>query len=362
MINHSAIEGLRLLLQASLGEMPKGIPQGFDIQDVFELSQRQGVTALSFDGLKKLAEVYPEILENTSSARAVKLKWIASMVAQEKLYRENLLAANELSDFLSENNIYTYVLKGTSISRLYPVPSHRFSCDLDCFLVSKDGISDAYTMGNSLVASKGVRVDTSYYKHSVFQYKGLKVENHHFCCSIKRSKRTKELELYLEVSLKNFIPEYLQGTTLALPPQMFQALFMIEHANGHFLYSKMTIKHVCDWIVIKRSFKDTLNWEEFNRVCTRFGLKDFVCCMDKLADYLLGYCNYQDLQPLGRRVLDDTFKELCLSSNKMRQRIEKALVVLHSSWKFKHFCADSMIKELTHSAWAYLITDNPHLD
>lgn len=35
----------------------------------------------------------------------------------------------------------------------------------------------------------------------------------------------------------------------------------------------------------------------------------------------------------------------------MKQRLEKAIGVLHSSWKFKHFCGDSMIKELLHSVW-----------
>ena len=33
--------------------------------------------------------------------------------------------------------------------------------------------------------------------------------------------------------------------------------------------------------------------------------------------------------------------------------------MLRSSWKFKHFCSDSMIKELSHSVWAYLREDKP---
>ena len=62
---------------------------------------------------------------------------------------------------------------------------------------------------------------------------------------------------------------------------------------------------------------------------------------------------------IDKSLLDDTFKEVTLSPNLMKQRIEKAIGVLRSSWKFKHFCGDSMIKELSHSVWAYLREERP---
>ncbi|WP_302428917.1 hypothetical protein [uncultured Prevotella sp.] len=51
-----------------------------------------------------------------------------------------------------------------------------------------------------------------------------------------------------------------------------------------------------------------------------------------------------------------------MTKNLMKQRIEKAIGVLRSSRKFEHFCGDSMIKELSHSVWAYLREDKPELD
>lgn len=87
-----------------------------------------------------------------------------------------------------------------------------------------------------------------------------------------------------------------------------------------------------------------------------------VVSLNHLADYILGKCSYQDLRPIDKRVLDDTFKEVLLSKNLMKQRIEKAIGVLRSSWKFKNFCGDSMIKELSHSVWAYLREYKPELD
>lgn len=358
----SAIDSLIYLLQAAFGETPEVRHQSIDLKTVYELSQKQEVTAIALEGLQKLVAIYPDLLQADISTKAIKMQWIGNMMQQEKRYKANLLAAKELATLYDRNEIQTYVLKGFTISQLYPIPSHRFSCDLDCFLLSKHNYTNAYEFGNSLVESMGCKVDASYYKHSVFAYKGLTVENHRYCCSVKRSKRTRDLEMYLSSLLKDYSPQYIPDTKLAIPPQMFQALFMIEHANGHFLYSKMSMKHVCDWAMMRKAFKKTLDWVEFDKQCARFGLKNFVDCLNHLADYILGKCCYQDLRPIDKRVLDDTFKEVQLPTNLMKQRVGKAIGVLRSSWKFKHFCGDSMIKELTHSVWAYLREDEPELD
>ena len=361
-MTQNATESLVLLLRAALGEMPTSIPSVFNLKSTFALAQQQEVPAIALDGLQKLSVVFPDFLMNDASLKAIKLQWIGSMMAQERRYNANFLAAKDLAELYDCNGIQTYVLKGVSIAQLYPIPSHRFSCDLDCFLLSKENMSVAYELGNSIVKAIGCNVDADYYKHSVFAYKGLVVENHRYCCSVKRSKRTRELEHYLESLLNSYNPEFINGTKMALPSQMLQALFLIEHANGHFLYSKMSMKHVCDWAMMRKSFKETLDWIFFDEQCQRFGLKSFVECMNRLADYVLGACSYNDLLPIDKRVLIDTMSEMQLSSNKMAQRVEKAICVLQSSWKFRHFCGDSMLKELSHSVWAYLREDEPELD
>lgn len=349
----SAIRSLIKLLQVALGDVTPKKTLCIDLKSVYELSQRQEVTAIALDGLQTFMDKYPGLLQAEIFTKSIKMQWIGDMVQQEKKYNANFLAAKELATLFDKNEILIYVLKGLTISQLYPMPSHRFFCDLDCFLLSKKENINAYERGNSLVASIGCKVNANYYKHAIFAFHSLMVENHCYCCSVKRSKRTRVLETYLDSLLKGYSPQYVPNTNLAIPPQMFQALFMIEHANGHFLYSRMNMKHICDWAMMRRAFENSLDWEEFDRQCIRFGLKNFVACMNRLADYVLGKCDYKDLCSIDQRVLEDTFKETRLSSNQMKQRIEKAIGVLRSSWKFKHFCGDSMIRELTHSVWAF---------
>ncbi len=77
--------------------------------------------------------------------------------------------------------------------------------------------------------------------------------------------------------------------------------------------------------------------------------------MNHLADYLLGNVSYSQLSSLDRRVLEDTFKEVSLPNNKVRQRLRKAMDVLRSGWKFRHYNDVGMVKELSHSFFAYLL-------
>ena len=67
-------------------------------------------------------------------------------------------------------------------------------------------LSFGYKEGDKLVEERGEEVDRSYYKNSSFVFKGLPVENHRYCCSIKRGTRTADLEAYLESLLFDYKP------------------------------------------------------------------------------------------------------------------------------------------------------------
>lgn len=117
---------LIILLQAALGKMPKLVGKELDLKALFKLSQQQEVPAIALDGLQKLSTAYNGVVRQDVQTKAVKMQWIGSLMVQEKRYAANYCAAKDLSELYDSNGICTYVLKGLSISLLYPVPSHRF--------------------------------------------------------------------------------------------------------------------------------------------------------------------------------------------------------------------------------------------
>lgn len=344
------------LISVALGRDSIELPSDeIDWKAVSELAAQHEVDALAFDGYQQIHS----ILGKQSLPQEELLEWIGQSLMQESQYKQQFESAQRLAVLYAQKNICSYILKGFSIAQYYPNPSHRYSCDFDCFLV-KDGES-AQEEGDKLVEEGGEEVDKSYYKNSSFVFKGLPVENHHYCCSIKRGKRTADLESYLESLLFDYKPEYLEGSKLALPPLMFQAIFLIEHACGHFLYEKMSLKNICDWACFSKANQHQLDWDEFYKVTERYGLLEFVYTMNRLADFILGKCKYSELSKADKRVLEDTLKNSSLPQNKMMQRLWKAMGILLSGWKFRHFSSNSMIKELGHSSYSYLMGKTPEL-
>lgn len=345
---------IKLLTSAFGGPVDAASFTDTDWKEVLDQSYKQEVNSLAFDGYQKLHAS----LKGAAFSLDDLIDWIGQTNYQETQYESQGIASNKLAVLFDSKCLTTFVLKGTSIALCYPVPSHRHSCDFDCYLVNSTNNSnssyEAHEIGNMIVEERGIDVNRSYYKDSSFNFDGLHVENHRFCCSIKRGKRTKELETYLEGLLRECQPEYIEESRLALPPLMFQALFLVEHACGHFLYEKMSMKNICDWAMFRRRHKEHLDWTSFNTLCERYSLNNFADTLGRLSDYILGDCEYLNLTTIDKRVLEDTFKEVNMPNNKMLQRIRKSLDVLRSSWKFRYFSSDPMVKELFHSIYSFL--------
>lgn len=344
------------LISVSLGCDSIELPTNeIDWKNIIDLANQLEVDALAFDGYKQIHG----LVGIQSLSQVDLLEWIGQTLQIESQNKLQLKSAIKLAEIYAKNNICTYILKGLSIAQYYPNPSHRYSCDFDCFLV-KDGES-VQEEGNRLVEERGEEVDRNYYKNSSFVFNGLHVENHRYCCSIKRGKRTADLEAYLESLLFNYSPGYLDGSKLALPPLMFQAVFLIEHACAHFLYEKMSLKNICDWACFRKANIDKLDWEEFYKVSEKYSLMEFVNTMNHLADYVIGIKKYTLLSPLEKKVLDDTLSERKLPPGKVFQRVWKTFGIIKSGWKFKYYSKESMVKELKQSVVAYFLDRTPSI-
>lgn len=348
------------LVSISLGEIDKlHYLQEADWTDIIRLSRIHDVAAIAFDGYKE----YFNSFENKLSSK-LSLDWIGNYIQIEHQIKGQISAIKDLVKIYKEVDIVPYVLKGMSLSVCYPKPFIRSSCDFDCFLIKREGYKheEAYEEGNRILEGLGINVDRSYYKNSSFYYHGLHVENHRFCCSIKRGKSTIKLEQYLQNLIIHSNPSFIEGTNLALPPILFQALFLIEHANAHFLFEKMSLKNICDWAMFRKFYCDEIEIDSFNSACATFGLKKFLDTMNHLADYIIGDISYDGLNSLDKRVLEDTMREDVLPNNQSLQRLSKAKGMIKACWKFKALGRESMFKELLNSISGFLFYKKISID
>ena len=284
----------------------------FDFRDVdwktvVDISFEQGVVAIAVDGLQKLYDAVPdlELTIDTPGMESLKYEWFGNVMNSETEYSNRQDVTKRLSALFAPNDISTIVLKGASFAQYYPMPSHRYSCDLDLFIGSD------WEKGCSILEDKGIDICYEVYKDAQFHINGVYVECHRYIMSIRGNSTLQKFEVYLRSLLKEKIQ--CGDDLLFVPPLMFNALFCIEHARGHLLHEKLTLRQVCDWMMIRRQ---PVDWDEFRKRCDEFGFTRFAKLFDALADLVEGKLRYEDLSLVDKRVVDEMFSENSSGSGK----------------------------------------------
>lgn len=351
-----ATEALFALIRSALGEVAllndaslSGLnTDGWQI--LVDLSFQQGVAAIAVDGLQKLYESCPnlELELDKPEYEALKYEWFGSVFQAETDFSAYLSAAKSLAKLYADNGVKTLVLKGLVFSECYPVPSHRSSCDLDCYLTGD------YEKGNQLVEQNGEEVNRNYFKNSSFNYKGLHVENHHFFTAFRGSRKAKRYERLLHQEIESGETRRIFGSDLLAPPVMLSALFCISHAQTHFLTEGITLRHILDWALFRKCHYDEIDWSRFESVCREYGMWQFAQTFTRIGLFLLGEAEYSSLTAVDLRLLDDTlFSPREEQYRGMKRRVQLVMKSLRSGWKYRYFSDQSALGNVVQRVVGY---------
>lgn len=321
-----------------------------DWSEVVDFAFEQGVAAITVDGLQKIVESNPnlELTFDSEEFESLKYELLGSVFKAETDFTNYLSAAKALAKLYADNGVKTLVLKGLVFSECYPVPAHRSSCDLDCYLASD------FEKGNLLVEQVGVAVDRDYFKNSSFTYKGLHVENHHFFTAFRGSRKAKRYERLLHQEIEAGDTRRIFDSELLAPPVMFSALFCISHAQTHFLTEGITLRHILDWALFRKRHYDEIDWNRFETVCREYGMWQFAETFTRIGLFLLGETEYSSLTVVDLRLLDDTLygprEEI---QRGMKRRVQLILKSLRSGWKYRYFSDKNVLENVIQRVVGY---------
>ena len=257
-----------------------------DLSEAMRFASAHGISAIAFDGLEKAVKCNPEY--KNKIPKPLLLQWCGQALHQTSLFEKQWSAACSLALLLSENGIDALVLKGYSIAQLYPIPEHRYSCDLDLYVAGTD-----WERACEILEAKGIRLEREVYKEVEFIYDGLYVEMHRYITPVRGNKTLLRFERYLRNLLEDYPKTYFEGTSLLCPPLMFTVMLFIEHSLGDLLHGKLTLKHVVDWVVLR---KQDINRAELESRCKEFRFDRFLQLMDALADTVEGKVEIESLE------------------------------------------------------------------
>lgn len=233
-----------------------------DWKKIYKESSRQGVLAIAYDGLDRLIREGVIPAEKQPS-RTMKLQWACNVMQIEQRYARQRHTAGELAEAYGREGIRTVVLKGIAVAQYYPREDHRPCGDLDCFLMGD------YERGNRIAEELGAEIEDGGYKHSHIDYKHLTVENHQFLTSFDATNHGRRVEKELQrILTAGGEPTPIGATRLLAPNATFTALFLLKHAQNHFLDEGLSLRHLLDWLLFLhegpkvdwRGLEDRMEW------------------------------------------------------------------------------------------------------
>lgn len=331
------------------------IPQFVDWQCLFDIANRQSVSAICLDGLQNIVSGNELLL---SIPKHLKVQWIASSMRQERKYAMQWDAAKLFAELYCEHDVQTFVIKGFSLSEMYPKPNHRQHKDMDCFLVHNGNC--AYETGNIIAEENGLKVNCQYYKHSKILFHGLTIENHQYLLPIKGSGKTKKFERDLRYWIDDGHNDYIGDSRLKTTSPFFDAVYVLAHAQEHFLNEGFVLQHICDWAMVLKKYTKTIDWQEWKRVCNEYGLLPFGYAMSRLANKVCGVaipfdCPHND--KADRLLLNDTLYRKTNaegSRSDMQVRIDLVKNMFCNSWKYRMFSDTNFFIFFARRVWGYL--------
>lgn len=330
--------------------------EGFTSDDwgqIYQLSKKQGVVAIIFDAIKAIPKEF-------APPKYITMRWISHALSIEDQMKKKERVAIKFAEELSKRDIQTIVLKGLAYASYYPNPYHRESGDLDCYLMGKKDEGDKITV------EIGGKMEEAGYKHSHLYYKGLTIENHNFLTSFDNTKlgiRTEQL--LQEQIIEGYRP--IGGTKLQNPSADFNALFLIKHAQRHFIKEGICVRHLLDWAFFLKSESQNVNWEkviprmkecrilEFAKVMTRL-------CIDQLGMKI-------DIKELSSpmKISDVVLADILggqpdLFHENFVQKVGRIIRRFYRMWKFRSL-ADESYRMLVWNSLAFnsYIKRNPKL-
>ncbi len=323
------------LTQRPLNAMTFGCVTEEEWQCCFNMALAQGVLAMTFPAISSL----PKELRPSFSLWS---KWMAYTddITKQSQYKREIV--KQMGAWLTKDGLSTTILKGFSLSILYPNPNLREFCDIDIF---SGGEFEAV---NKCFAKHGVELYGVDGHHAYLNANGISIE-HHFAFS---NTKVKKGLVGPEEALQSMILTDLKPTAIRgvyLPNTVFTVLFIGWHAYEHFLQEKIQLRHVIDWALALRQLnesdvenvikiKEKNKWGQFTVVLTAIALHKMKLPEDWFPEKELKLADGVKLMQ-EQKIWNDILKapNTHKSKNHNWHRLSIAMRILRNGWKFNDY-------------------------
>lgn len=270
------------LVQVALGQrmILSHTPSEGEWQELFEISQKQAVTGLTFEALDRLSQ------QEQKPPVDLLYEWIG---ASEQIKQQNRVVNKrcvEISKQFADAGFRTCILKGQGNALLYPNSLARVSGDIDIWVDASRKIIHEYVVSICPNAQDGgTHVDFPVFDDVI-------VEVHYRPSHDSRPKYNKRLlQWFMDHADEQFSNrQSLDGYgDVCVPTALFNVVQQMSHIMNHFFVEGIGLRHFVDYYyVLKSLYKDDVDISVIEDILVNIGMKDFAQGVMWIEQHCLG--------------------------------------------------------------------------
>lgn len=230
------------LIQVALGNRDSlsRNPSAEEWNALYEVSIRQTVAGVAFEGVKKLPDTQ-------RPPQKLLLEWIAlsEQIKSRNKYVDKQTAA--IWKQLKEDGLDPAVLKGQGIATLYgELAPYRQSGDIDIC------VKGGYQKVSDYVQQTLPTDDLAYHRFHYPYFEDTEVELHHRPTLMRNLLDDKKLaQWYNSFGADSFV--YIEDKGFAVPSLEFNRIFILTHIYRHFLFEGIGLRQVMDYYFVLKA-------------------------------------------------------------------------------------------------------------
>ncbi len=203
---------------------------------LFEMARHQTMLAILYEGILRLPE-------HQRPPKDLMDKWKELTDLTAGIYRRHLERIGQLEPILERLGLRGCILKGTGLSRLYPIPERRLCGDIDLWV-------EGSTQNTVKAFDKAVYPlhDILYQEAKADMFDDTELEIHFHPCKMNNPFRNARLQ-------KFFRDNAPFAGTLTYPDSRFNAIFCMAHMYRHYIVGGIGLRQMLDYYYVLRELK-----------------------------------------------------------------------------------------------------------
>lgn len=225
-----------------------------DWHTIYNMSKKQSVQAVVFDGVQKLPKAF-------IPPKELVLEWYGITMRTEKISEAHERDLVSLIKFLSDCKIDNRLMKGQGCASFYPKPWHRQSGDIDLFVGERQ-----YNKAQDLIRNHGVKIEKESVYDVHFTWGKTIVEMHKWETFFYYPFVNRRLQsICRKEEWNKSIVVNIGDQPIALFNATFNAFYIFVHLYHHFLQVGIGLRQICDWMLWMKHQEAHIDWERLHR-------------------------------------------------------------------------------------------------